>query len=317
MEYLKEIGITGTWLSPIFQSPMVDFGYDCSDYEKIQPEYGTLEDFDRLVKKCRELDIKLILDFVPNHTSNLHEWFTKSEARDSYYDNFYVWHPGFLLANGTRVPPNNWVSVFRFSAWEWSDIRNEYYLHQFVKEQPDLNYREPKVVDAMKDVLRLWLGRGVSGFRIDAVPYLFEVEADEEGNYPDEPLSGECDDPDSACYTSHIYTQNLDETFDMAYQWREVVDEYAARYGGGSRILMTEAYTSLPNEIRFYTDGVQNGSHVPFNFELISYTNVNSTAADFKMRIDSWLDLMPAGYQANWVVRHFFFMSSEFADGRR
>lgn len=238
LEYLKEIGITGTWLSPIFQSPMKDFGYDCSDYTKIHSEYGTLADFDALVAKCRELDIKLILDFVPNHTSDLHEWFIKSAQRDPEYDNFYIWHPGFLLANNTRIPPNNWISVFRYSAWEWSSVRQEYYLHQFVKEQPDLNYREPKVVEAMKDVLRLWLGRGVSGFRIDAVPYLFEIEADEEGNYMNEPESGECTDYNSPCFLSHIYTQNIEETFDMAFQWRAVMDAYKAEYGGVTRYIV-------------------------------------------------------------------------------
>ncbi len=121
--------------------------------------------------------------------------------------------------------------MFRFSAGEWNEQRGEYYLHQFVKEQPDLNYRNPKVVQEMKDILIFWMEKGVSGFRVDAVPYLFEVEADSNGDYPDEPLSGECDDPDSQCYLSHIYTQNIDETFDMAYQWRAVLDKFTVENG--------------------------------------------------------------------------------------
>lgn len=132
------------------------------------------------------------------------------------------------MENGTRVPPSNWVSVFRFSAWQWNDVRKEYYLHQFVKEQPDLNYRNPRVVQEMKDILIFWMEKGVSGFRVDAVPYLFEVDVGADGNYPDESLSGECDDPDSPCYLIHEYTQNIDETFDMAYQWREVLDKFTA-----------------------------------------------------------------------------------------
>lgn len=230
LEYLKEIGITGTWLSPIFKSPMVDFGYDTEDYREIQPEYGTMADFEALVTRCKELDIKLILDFVPNHTSDKHDWFIRSANNETDYRDYYIWHPGKIV-NGTRVPPNNWVSVFRFSAWEWNNQRQEYYLHQFVKEQPDLNYRNPQVVQAMKDVLIYWMEKGVSGFRVDAVPYLFEVEADADGNYPDEPLSGECDDPDSQCYLKHIYTQNIDDTFDMAYEWREVLDKFTVENG--------------------------------------------------------------------------------------
>lgn len=236
MGYLKEIGITATWLSPIFKSPMVDYGYDCSDYTQIQDEYGTMDDFDALVVRARELDIKLVLDFVPNHTSDQHEWFIKSAARDPIYKDFYVWHPGFVLTNGTRIPPSNWVSVFRFSAWQWHEGRGEYYLHQFLKEQPDLNYREPLVVEAMKDVLRLWLVRGVSGFRIDAMPYLFEIAPDENGNYPEEPLAvGGCADYNSPCYTDHIYTQNRDETFEMAFIWRKVLDDYKVQYGGETK----------------------------------------------------------------------------------
>lgn len=227
--------MTGVWLSPIFKSPMADFGYDISDYVDIQPEYGTLSDFSALATRCSELDIKLILDLVPNHTSDEHDWFIKSIARDSEYENYYVWHPGFVAANGTRLPPNNWNSVFRYSAWEWNEVRQEYYLHQFAVKQPDLNYREPKVVDAVKNVVRTWLERGVHGFRIDAVPYLYEIEADEEGNYPDEPQSGTCTDWNSTCFLDHIYTQNRDETFDMAYQWRAAADAYQAQYGGITR----------------------------------------------------------------------------------
>lgn len=234
LDYLKDIGITGTWLSPIFQSPMADFGYDISDFTKIHWEFGTVEDFERLTARCKELNIRLILDFVPNHTSDEHEWFKKSELNDPVYKDFYIWHPGKMV-DGQLRPPNNWLSAFRFSAWQWSDIRKEYYLHQFAVKQPDLNYRNPAVVEAMKSILRLWLSRGVTGFRIDAVPYLFEIEMDADGNYADEPLSNNCDDPDSHCYLSHIYTQDMDETFDMAYQWRKVLDDWKKDNGGETR----------------------------------------------------------------------------------
>lgn len=302
LEYLRDIGITATWLSPIFRSPMKDFGYDCSDYYSIQGEYGTLEDFDALIARANELDVKIILDFVPNHTSDLHEWFLKSEAGDPNYKDFYVWHPGRIV-NGERKPPNNWVSVFRGSGWTYSTIRKEYYFHAFLKEQPDLNYRSAAVVEEMKNVLRFWLKRGVAGFRIDAVPYLFEVAADSLGNIPDEQLTGDsCPNPDDECYTIHTLTQNLDETFDMTYQWRAVLQEFTDTYKTEEKVLMLEAYTPINNVMRLFGDGHKNGSQIPFNFQLISRMSYESTAQDVSDIIHSWLDLIPKGNVSNWVI---------------
>lgn len=299
LDYLKDLGVTGIWLSPIFKSPMKDFGYDISDYTQIHEEYGTLQDFQYLATRCKQLGIRLILDFVPNHSSDKHEWFLKSEAGDATYKDYYIWNEGKLLDNGTRVPPNNWLSIFRGSAWKWSAIRKAYYYHQFLEEQPDLNYRSAAVVENMKSILRLWLDRGVAGFRIDAVPYLFEVES-----LLDEPLSNNCNDPQDHCYLKHIYTSDVADTFDMIYQWRALTDKYKADNGGETRILMTEAYTSLPNTLRFYGNATTKGSQIPFNFELISYTNMASKAGDYKKNIDNWMNGMPNGseYRANWVV---------------
>lgn len=169
LPYLKYIGVTGVWLSPIFQSPMKDFGYDISDFRKVHSEYGTMDDFNRLVEKCKELDLKLILDFVPNHTSDEHEWFKKSanpsDPEHAKYKDFYVWNKGKLLENGTRVPPSNWLSIFRRSAWTWVESRQEYYLHQFLEQQPDMNYRNADLVNELKETMRFWLRKGVSGFR--------------------------------------------------------------------------------------------------------------------------------------------------------
>lgn len=235
LDYLKELGVSGVWLSPIFKSPMVDFGYDISDYTQIHEEFGTLEDFDRLAKRCRELGIKLILDFVPNHTSDQHDWFKKSAAKESGYEDYYIWSEGTLLENGTRKPPSNWKSIFRFSAWTWNEQRKAFYLHQFLKEQPDLNYRNTVVATAMKDILKLWLGRGVAGFRCDAVPYLFETEAKTDGTYEDEAPSNACDDPDGYCSLIHTNTADQQGTYDTIYDWRSVMDDYQKEFGGDSR----------------------------------------------------------------------------------
>lgn len=301
LEYLSELGVTGIWLSPIFKSPMKDFGYDISDYTQVDPSFGTMDDFNRLSARCKELNIKLILDFVPNHTSNEHDWFVKSEGEDPTYKDYYIWNEGTVLTNGTRVPPTNWISIFRGSAWTWSEKRQAYYYHQFLAEQPDLNYRSSAVVEDMKSILRLWMDRGVQGFRCDAVPYLFEVDPP-----VDEPLSNNtnCAGPDDHCYLNHIYTSDVEETFDMIYQWRAVTDQYKTDNGGDTRILMTEAYTSLPNTLKFYGTADKPGAQVPFNFELISYTNIATKAPGYVQHINDWLSGIPnvTEFRANWVV---------------
>ncbi|XP_037034887.1 maltase A1-like [Bradysia coprophila] len=314
LAYLKFIGVTGVWLSPIFKSPMVDFGYDISDFKVIQPEYGTMEDFGGLIDRCKELDIKLLLDFVPNHCSSEHEWFKKAidphDSDHNKYKDFFIWHKGKLLENGTRVPPNNWLSVFRGSAWEWVETMQAYYLHQFLEVQPDLNYRNPNVVEEMADVIRFWLRKGVSGFRVDAVPFIFEAEPDTDGNYADEPPSGKClDDPLVFFYLNHTQTEDLDETYDVIYQWRKILEE--KEFAGQTRILMSEGYTTLSNVMRYYGQ-IENGAvvegkygvQVPLNFLLQMSTQLDTKASEYKSIIDEWISSMPKGnkIQANWVL---------------
>lgn len=303
LDHLKDLGITAAWLSPVMQSPQRDLGYDISDYKKIEPDYGDMTDFENLVTKCHELGIKLLLDFIPNHTSDQHEWFKKSVQKDSEYSDYYVWLDGLPNPDGGRpLVPNNWVSAFHTSAWEWNDERQQYYLHQFLPAQPDLNYRNPKVVEAMKNVLRFWMSKGINGFRIDAVPYLFEVEKDADGNYPDEPETGACNDPLNQCYLDHIYTQNQPETFNMVTQWRAVLDEYKQQHGGPTRVLLVEAYAPLTEVVKIYGEnGTLNGAQAPFNFEILNYLGPKSDAKAFKNVIDNYLNTLPNGATPNWV----------------
>lgn len=190
----EELGVDAIWLSPFYPSPMADGGYDISDFRNIHPDLGTLEDFNELVKVAHEHSIRLMVDFIPNHSSNEHEWFQKSRRHEGY-DDWYIWHPGIVGDDGERRPPNNWASVFSIPAkqarnrgempwlqphewtppvsqWEWDDVRGEYYLHSFAKEQPDLNWSNPYVREAMKDAMRFWLDLGVDGFRVDAVNHI-------------------------------------------------------------------------------------------------------------------------------------------------
>ncbi|KAH8410877.1 hypothetical protein KR222_005606, partial [Zaprionus bogoriensis] len=304
LEYLKELGVTAAWLSPIFKSPMVDFGYDISDFFDIQPEYGTLEDFRALIKRANELELKIILDFVPNHSSDENDWFKRSVRREKGYEDYYVWHDGKVNATtGKREPPSNWLQAFRGSAWQWVEERQQYYLHQFAVQQADLNYRNPDVVEQMKRVLRYWLNEGVAGFRCDAVPVLFEVVPDENGQYPDEEVSGLTDDVDNRNYLKSDLIENLPETIDMAYQWRTVMDDYQRIHGGDTRVLLIETYAPPAYSMQFYGNRSVEGAHLPFNFNLITVpASSGVSAGSIKTAVDNWLVNMPSGRTANWVI---------------
>jgi alpha-glucosidase len=171
LDHLKDLGIDAIWITPCFSSPQVDFGYDVSDYRNIAPEYGTLQDFDRLQSEARKKGIRIILDYVINHTSDQHEWFKQSaSSRNNPKRDWYVWREG----KAANKPPNNWLSDFGGSAWKFDPKTNQYFYHMFYPEQPDLNWRNPDVMNAMHDVLRFWFDRGVAGFRLDAVTTMFE-----------------------------------------------------------------------------------------------------------------------------------------------
>ncbi|XP_070504536.1 maltase A1-like [Chironomus tepperi] len=299
LQYVKDLGIDGVWLSPIMKSPMYDFGYDISDYRDIHGEYGTLSDFDDLVAECKRIGIHLILDFVPNHSSHEHEWFKKSERNESGFEDFYIWrNPKIDEVSNTPVPPTNWLSVFRYSAWRWSELRQQ--MHMFQDKQPDLNYRNPQVVAEMKAILIYWLEKGVSGFRIDAIPALFEkVEAD--GSFQDEPRSYNTDcDAHDHCYLKNIYTEDQPETYDMVYQWRKLVDDYSKANNVEGKILMVESAAPIELNMKYYGNSSMEGAHFPFNFDLLLKLTKNSSATDYKTLIEEWLTKMPEGHMANW-----------------
>ncbi|GAB1861578.1 alpha-glucosidase [Camponotus japonicus] len=287
LNHLIRSHIKAFWLSPIYPSPMVDSGYDISDFLGIDETFGTMEDFEALVKAAHDASLKIILDFVPNHSSDQHEWFQKSLKSIEPYTDYYVWHKGKVLPNGTVTKPNNWVSVFGKSAWTWREERQAYYLHQFAEAQPDLNYENENVVRAMKDVLRFWLDKKVDGFRVDAIQHLCE-----DVRFLDEPLTGNSN-PDDYGYTDKIYTKDQLHTYEIVQGWRQVLDEYQ------DKAMMMEVYANLTMTIKYYVYG----AHFPFNFGLISDTNRDSKAADFKRVIDSWmLNMLVVDGPANWVA---------------
>jgi alpha-glucosidase len=267
LDYLKDLGVDAIWISPCFPSPQVDFGYDVSDYENIDPMYGTLADFDSLASEAKRHGIHIILDFVVNHTSDQHKWFLDSKSsRTSEHRDWYIWRDG----KAPGQPPNNWISDFGGSAWKFDSTTNQYYYHYFAAEQPDLNWRNPAVKDAMFDVTRWWYKRGVSGFRLDAVDTLFE-----DPNLHDNPvLPGKNDFGDSN--EDNKYNDKLPEVHDTLRELRKVADESNA-------VLIGETWTADIAELNLYYGKGNNELQLPMDF---LFTTVNKLSpGDFRKQI--------------------------------
>lgn len=293
LEHLVDLNVSALWISPIYASPMADFGYDISNFTDIDPIFGKLSDFTNLTTKAKSLGLKVLMDFVPNHSSDKHPWFQKSIQKIKPYDEYYIWQDAKLV-NGTRQPPNNWLSRFGKSAWEWNAQRGQYYYHEFVIGQPDLNYRSPALDQEMKKALTFWLDHGVDGFRIDAINFMFE-----DRRMLDEPVIPGTGLPADDWETlNHIYTMDQNDTYLVLKSWRKLVDDYANKTKSDAKILLTEGYTTLPLVMKYY----EYGSDVPFNFMFMSDLFNYSSAADFKRLIDRWMNAMPKGSSANWVV---------------
>ncbi|XP_071628960.1 maltase 1-like isoform X2 [Temnothorax longispinosus] len=230
LDYIVDTGINAIWLSPIYPSPMIDFGYDISDFKNIDPTFGSLEDFKVLLARAKALGLKVVLDLVPNHTSDKHIWFQKALQGHKKYKNYYVWARG---RNGDGItPPNNWISVFSDSAWTYVESQKQWYLHQFEYRQPDLNFRNPAVRLEMKKVLIFWLDLGIDGFRIDSSAFIYE-----DLKLRDEPRSFvEGATPRDYTYLNHIYTLDLIETYKLFGEWRKFVDLYAAKHNQDQKL---------------------------------------------------------------------------------
>ncbi|CAG9764642.1 unnamed protein product [Ceutorhynchus assimilis] len=300
LDHFVDAGVDAIWLSPIYKSPMVDGGYDISDYRDIAPEYGTLDDFKKLLEDAHERKLKVVLDFVPNHSSDQHIWFKKSINKEEGYNEYYLWADAKYDSEGNRGPPNNWLSVFQNSGWTWNEQRGQYFFHQFTNKQPDLNLRSKMVQKEMKDIMTFWLNMGVDGFRVDAVPHIYEDE--QLRDEPIDPNSGVID-PNNYDYLKHIYTKDQPKTFELVYDWRNFLDNYTAVNGGDTRIFMTEAATNIDKVARYYgtADGSQLGAHFSFNFYLIGLTDYNRPM-DIKYTVDAWQSSLPSIYTLNWLT---------------
>jgi alpha-glucosidase len=268
LDYLKGLGIDAIWISPCFPSPQVDFGYDVSDYENIDPMYGTLADFDVLASEAKKRGIHIILDFVVNHSSDQHPWFLDSKSsRTSAHRDWYIWRDG----KGPGEPPNNWVSTFGGSAWTLDPVTNQYYYHYFYAAQPDLNWRNPAVKDAMFDVTRWWYNRGVAGFRLDAVDTLFE-----DPNLQDNPIKSPGKNHFGDPIEQDKYNTKLPEVHDVLRGLRKVADEHDA-------VLIGETWTADVAELNRYYGDSNNELQLPMDF---LFTTVNKLSpAEFRKQI--------------------------------
>ena len=281
LDYLAKLGVDAIWLTPMFPSPQVDFGYDVSDYRNVDPQYGTLEDFDRLVKEAHKRGIKIILDFVVNHSSDQHAWFKASrESKNSPYRNYYIWRDG----RGAKQPPNNWTSIFGGPSWKFDEKTGQYYYHFFYPEQPDLNWRNPKVEREMLDTMRWWYKRGVFGFRLDAVDSMFEDPALAD-NPPDEGV-----DSYGVPKQQHLHDHDIPEVHAELQKMRQVTDEYRGR------VLIGETWTSNPQQLAEYYGPHNNELQMPMYF---NFTTINRLdAAMFREKIEA-VELNPA---VSWPV---------------
>jgi alpha-glucosidase len=280
LSYLQDLGIDAIWITPIYPSPQVDFGYDISDYTAIDPQYGTLSDFDHLIAEAKKHKIRVIMDFVPNHTSDQHPWFLASRSsRDNPKRDWYIWRDG----KSPGQPPNNWLSWFGHSAWAFDSKTGQYYYHHFYLQQPDLNWRNPQVREAMYDVLRFWLKRGVSGFRLDAVSRLFEDE--ELRDDPILPGVNAYGDPN----IEHKYTDNLPEVHDILRKFHQVVSEFP-----GDPVLISEA--DEPNISELTKLYGQHGDEIqlPMDFQI---ADVNRLSADAFRKLFEEIEHNPAAGQ--------------------
>ncbi len=277
LEYIASLGVNGIWISPFFKSPMKDFGYDVSDYRDIDPLFGDMEDFDKLLEKAHSLNLKIIVDLVLSHTSEEHPWFNDESKKD-----WYVWAD----AKENGDPPNNWASVFGGSAWQWSEKYQQYYLHNFLKEQPDLNFHNVEVRSAMLDICKFWLDKGVDGLRLDVCNFYFH-DKDLRDNPPREhgaqyATQFEGDTPYSA--QQHIYDKSRPENLDFIADLRKLADSYP------NRVLIGEIGDDHPYKLAQEYTAENKYLHTTYNPHMMSGTQKELTEDLIREPIESFFE---------------------------
>ena len=285
LDYLKKLGIDAVWVSPIYPSPMADFGYDVADYTGVDALFGSMADFDALLAGCHARGLKLILDFVPNHTSNEHPWFVASRSsRTDAKRDWYLWRDPSI---GGGVP-NNWMSNFGGTAWTLDEGTGQYYYHSFLPQQPDLNWRNPAVREAMYSAMKFWLSKGIDGFRMDVL-WLLIKDGQFRDNLPNPDYTG------GSTFWSVLPTWTADqpETHEIVHEMRGLLEGY------GGRVLIGEIYLDVDKLVTYYGTSERPEAHLPFNFHLIQSDWKAESIAELIRRYEAAL---PAGAWPDWVL---------------
>jgi len=284
LDYVRSLGVEAVWISPIYPSPMHDFGYDVSDYTAIHPLFGTMADFDRLLEAAHARGLRVILDLVPNHTSDEHPWFLESRSsRQHPRRDWYIWRD----PRPDGGPPNNWLGAFGGPAWTFDPLTGQYYLHQFDPHQPELNYRHPAVLAAMLEVLRFWLDKGVDGFRVDVITMMIK-----DAGLRDNPPNPDWDGVNPADSLKPVYSRNQPEVHELIRAMRRLLETYP-----GDRVLIGETWA--PGEYLHYYGDALDECHLPFNFDLI---RAPWTAHDVRAAVEFYEAGVPQGGWPNYVL---------------
>ncbi len=286
LDHLVDLGVDALWISPFYPSPMADFGYDVSDYTGVDPVFGTLESFDRLLAAIHARGLKLLLDFVPSHSSELHPWFVASRSsRDDLKRDWYIWRD----AKPDGGVPTNWIGEFGGSTWTWDEGTGQYYMHSFLPQQPSINWRNPEARAAMLAAMKVWFDRGIDGYRVDAVDHA--APNPEGGDNPPNPdWTGS---PLNKLSHLAVNSRHQPEVFDIMRDMRKLARTYS-----DEKLLVGEAYGRLEQFLAYYGETLD-GFQLPFNFMLIKSRWDARTVADLVKRYEAAL---PEGAWPNWVL---------------
>ncbi|XP_062981626.1 amino acid transporter heavy chain SLC3A1 [Elgaria multicarinata webbii] len=297
LDHVQYLNIKNIWITSIYKSALKDFGYGIEDFQDVDPMFGTMKDFENLVAVIHDKGLKVIMDLIPNHTSDKHKWFQLSRNRTGKYTDYYIWHD-CQHVNGSTTPPNNWVSIPGNSSWQYDDMRNQCYFHQFGKEQPDLNFRNPTVQEEIHGIIRFWLGKGIDGFTISTVKFLLEAT-----HLRDEPQVNKSQNPDSITAYSelyHDYTTTQVGMHDIVRSFRHTMDKFSSE-PGRYRFMATEANDdNIEGTMMYYGMSFIQEADFPFNFYLMNMNQISGNSI-FEM-VALWMKNMPQGKWPNWAV---------------